>query len=483
VQDYVEVRVAVVGNVDSGKSTLVGVLAMGGGTLDNGRGLMRGTVFRHRHERVSGRTSSISERVMGFDSKGNRIDTSAAHSRDKKKSTADKSEADKPKENYGLKEVQAATQMVVESCSKIVTLVDLAGHAKYLKTTVLGLTGRVSDYCCVVVGANMGVLKMTKEHIGCALALRVPSFFVLTKTDICPPNVLQETLDNLVKLLKSQGVRKLPYVIRTMEDVLVCVRQLTSAGAIKLAPIFVTSNVTGDGMDLLFQFMNLLPASPVDTVPETNGASNDCEFRVDEVFFVPRVGPVVSGVLTRGAVHLNAQLMLGPDGSGKFHQVQVRGIHRHRQATDSVCAKRAVTFALKGAPMGTGKRAAIRRGMVLTSCVGASDRPISCRRFEAEVVILHHPTTIEVNYQPVVHCAGVRQAVRVVAIRKGSPVTEVDDEDQGQDSVVLRTGDSARVDFEFMLRPECIAVHSRLLFLEGRTKGVGKVTHVYPISA
>ena len=87
--------------VATGKSTLVGVLAMGGGTLDNGRGLMRGTVFRHRHERVrlfsygkavspcgnsptasrspcpsipqvSGRTSSISERVMGFNSKGQR---------------------------------------------------------------------------------------------------------------------------------------------------------------------------------------------------------------------------------------------------------------------------------------------------------------------------------------------------------------------------------------------------------------------------
>lgn len=37
--DFTDIRVAVVGNVDSGKSTLVGVLTSG--RLDNGRGLAR----------------------------------------------------------------------------------------------------------------------------------------------------------------------------------------------------------------------------------------------------------------------------------------------------------------------------------------------------------------------------------------------------------------------------------------------------------
>jgi GTPase len=38
-QDFIEVRVAVVGNVDAGKSTLLGVLTHG--ELDNGRGHAR----------------------------------------------------------------------------------------------------------------------------------------------------------------------------------------------------------------------------------------------------------------------------------------------------------------------------------------------------------------------------------------------------------------------------------------------------------
>ena len=43
-----DVRIAIVGNVDSGKSTLIGVLT--GGDLDNGRGSARARIFVHRHE-------------------------------------------------------------------------------------------------------------------------------------------------------------------------------------------------------------------------------------------------------------------------------------------------------------------------------------------------------------------------------------------------------------------------------------------------
>ncbi|KAK3615109.1 GTP-binding protein 1, partial [Elasticomyces elasticus] len=60
--------VAVVGNVDAGKSTLLGVLVKGG--LDDGRGKMRVNLFRHKHEIESGRTSSVGMEIMGFDTKG-----------------------------------------------------------------------------------------------------------------------------------------------------------------------------------------------------------------------------------------------------------------------------------------------------------------------------------------------------------------------------------------------------------------------------
>ena len=61
-------RCAVVGNVDAGKSTLLGVLTHG--ELDNGRGYARQKLFRHKHEAESGRTSSVGNDILGFDSSG-----------------------------------------------------------------------------------------------------------------------------------------------------------------------------------------------------------------------------------------------------------------------------------------------------------------------------------------------------------------------------------------------------------------------------
>ena len=69
--------VAVVGNVDAGKSTLLGVLTHG--ELDNGRGFARQKLFRHKHEMESGRTSSVGNDILGFDGQGNVINKSEVH--------------------------------------------------------------------------------------------------------------------------------------------------------------------------------------------------------------------------------------------------------------------------------------------------------------------------------------------------------------------------------------------------------------------
>jgi ATPase subunit of ABC transporter with duplicated ATPase domains len=45
-----EVRYGVIGNVDSGKSTLIGVIT--NKELDDGRGKARSTILRHPHERL-----------------------------------------------------------------------------------------------------------------------------------------------------------------------------------------------------------------------------------------------------------------------------------------------------------------------------------------------------------------------------------------------------------------------------------------------
>lgn len=84
---------------------------------------------------------------------------------------------------------------------------------------MFGLVGLLPDYSMIIVGANMGVSRMTKEHLGISLALKVPIFIVITKIDIAPPNVYEETKDTLIKILKSPGCQRLPVVVKPEDDV------------------------------------------------------------------------------------------------------------------------------------------------------------------------------------------------------------------------------------------------------------------------
>lgn len=45
---------------------------------------------------------------------------------------------------------------------QVVTFIDLAGHERYLKTTIFGMTGHSPDYCMLMIGANAGIIGMTK---------------------------------------------------------------------------------------------------------------------------------------------------------------------------------------------------------------------------------------------------------------------------------------------------------------------------------
>lgn len=41
---------------------------------------------------------------------------------------------------------------ICRDSAKIVTFIDLAGHEKYLKTTIFGMTGHAPDYTMLMIG-------------------------------------------------------------------------------------------------------------------------------------------------------------------------------------------------------------------------------------------------------------------------------------------------------------------------------------------
>ena len=427
IDDTIETRIAVVGNVDAGKSTMLGVLVKGG--LDDGRGKARVNLFRHKHEMESGRTSSVGMEIMGFDSKGEVVVS-------------------------GVPGRKLSWEEIGKRSAKVISFTDLAGHERYLRTTVFGLLSSEPNYCLLMVAANNGLIGMSKEHLGIALALNVPVMVVITKIDICPPQILQQTVTQLTKILKSPGARKIPIFIKNRED---CINTATQFVSQRICPIFQVSNVTGESLDLVREFLNILPHHGKYDIDAP------FEFHVNDTFSVPFVGTVVSGVVKSGVIHAGDTVLVGPDSLGQFTTTTIRSIERKRIGVPACSAGQSASFALRRV-----RRKDVRKGMVVLSAKSDSNpsapaaQPKVYREFVAEVLILSHATTIRTKYQAMLHVGPISQTCAIIDI----------------DRAYIRTGDRATVAFRFVQRPEFLAIGDRILFREGRTKGLGIVKQV-----
>ncbi|KAH6680605.1 P-loop containing nucleoside triphosphate hydrolase protein [Halenospora varia] len=420
VEDVIETRIAVVGNVDAGKSTMLGVLVKGG--LDDGRGKARVNLFRHKHEIESGRTSSVGMEIMGFDTVGNVV------------------ASDVPGRKLSWEEIGKRS-------AKVIGFTDLAGHERYLRTTVFGLLSSAPNYCLLMVAANNGLIGMSKEHLGIALALNVPVMVVITKIDICPPQILEQTIQQITRILKSPGARKIPIFIKNKEE---CINTATQFVSQRICPIFQVSNVTGESLDLVRTFLNILPHHG------HYDADAPFEFHVNDTFSVPFVGTVVSGIVKSGVIHAGDTVLIGPDSLGQFTTTNIRSIERKRISVPAASAGQSASFALKRV-----RRKDVRKGMVVLPKL-EQNAPKVYREFVAEVLILSHATTIKTKYQAMLHVGPVSQTCAIIDI----------------DRSYIRTGDRALVAFRFVQRPEYLAPGDRLLFREGRTKGLGIVKSV-----
>ena len=144
-------RIPVLGNVDAGKSTLIGTLQSS--MLDNGRGSSRAIVMRQRHETETGRTSTAHSHLVGLAEGGEIVTTTATRS----------------------------DHEVARKARLLVTLFDLPGHESYLNTTIHGITKSVCDYALILVNAKQSPTEITKRHLSICGALGIPIVVVLTK--------------------------------------------------------------------------------------------------------------------------------------------------------------------------------------------------------------------------------------------------------------------------------------------------------------
>ena len=402
--DRDQLRIGVLGNVDSGKTTLISVIS--NNMLDNGRGLARKRVLKHNHEQETGRTSSITHTYY-------RTGT-----------------------------------------NRIISFIDLAGHEKYYKTTIFGANSCSLDYIMVLVGANMGVSLMTREHLLLTFILKIPFMIVITKTDIAPKNVLQNTIQDIEKVIHKF---KPDYTLSLVDnDNAFSHFPKAHLNARKEIPYMMISNTNGTNLPLLKNYL-----SSLETYHQWNDLIiNQTYFTIEDIYLVTGAGLVVTGTLTQGTIEKGNRFMLGPI-EGKFVEVVVKSIHdNYRQSIDIIEAGCSGCLCIKSHERKILlKKNIIRRGMVMIS---KNHDQFTTDTFQAKVKILHHPTTIKKNYESIIHCGSIRQAARIIDIDKD----------------LLRTGDQSIVTFQFKCRPEFIQADKQIMFREGKTKGIGVVTKV-----
>ena len=414
----VQVNIAVMGHVNAGKSTLTGALIFG--KLDDGNGTLRALVANHLHEVISGRTSSITLRVLGFKDNNEVV-------------------------NWNLKDPLDEAEVTLNS-SKIIRLIDLGGHERYLRTTLKGLLGYEVNYVMLVVGADDGLSAMGKEHLAIASILRFPIFIVITKTDKYNKERISQIVNDIKNILRIPGINRLVMEVESEEDILNAILAMRTG---RVVPVFKVSNVTGEGLGLLLKFLSMLP--PTKQVENIQASKSPLVY-IDEIYNVTGVGTVVLGSVIRGSISSNDTYYIGPTKFGEFKQVKVKTIQINRVFVDKVNPGSIATFAIQGV-----EKDGLRKGMVLVK-----NDFNAYRRFKAKVIVLHHPTTIREGYVATLHLYTIRQAVRFEKIAKG----------------YLRSGDTSEVLLSFLYRPEYIEKGQIFVFREGRTRGLGVITEL-----
>jgi selenocysteine-specific elongation factor len=182
------------------------------------------------------------------------------------------------------------------------SVVDVPGHERFVRTMVAGATG--IDLYLMVVAADDGVMPQTREHAAVLAALGVEVGVVaITKSDVADP-----------ARAAAEAAELLPG-----------------------AELVSVSARTGAGLDELRAALARAAARAT-----SRGADGPLRLHVDRVFTVRGAGTVVTGTLWSGAVGRGDHVTVLPAG----HAARVRAVEVHDEPVDRAAAGQRVALNL-----------------------------------------------------------------------------------------------------------------------------------------
>ena len=245
------------------------------------------------------------------------------------------------------------------------SLVDVPGHERFVRTMVAGATG--IDLFLLVVDAAEGARPQTHEHLAVLRLLGVRRGVVaVTKADA----VDEETLG--VALEEARGL-------------------------VPDADVVAVSARTGDGLDELRGAL----AKAADRTDRSR-ADGATRLYVDRVFTLRGTGTVVTGTLWMGTIAVGDRLVVQPRGL----PVRVRSVQVHDEEVEHAEAGQRVAVSLPGV-----ERARVARGDAL---VRAGSYPVTHRLD----VVLEELARVAHGARLTLHHGTIRTAAHVVRIEE-----------------------------------------------------------------
>lgn len=304
-----------------------------------------------------------------------------------------------------------------ETQKQVYTIIDAPGHRDFVKNMITGTSQ--ADAAVLVVSAEKGGFEagisaqgQTREHALLAKTLGVDQLVVaINKMDTVDysEDRYNEIKDEIGNFLKGIGYK--------LDNV----------------PFVPVSGIEGDNLKdkssktPWYKGPTLLEALDVFS-PPPKPTDKPLRLPIQDVYTITGIGTVPSGRVETGVMKPGDKIVIAPSGK----QGTVNTIEMHHEQIPVAEPGDNIGFSVKG----IGKKD-VRRGDVVGH---VTNPPTVAEEFQAQVIVMRHPTVIAPGYTPVIHIGTAQTACTFAElISKTTKGAKVDKPD------ILKNGDSAIV--------------------------------------